>query len=137
MPKVASKQPSAERLIETYIRIRDEVDTRRKALEAELTEMKEEMSVIESALREQLNTAGAESIKAKAGTAFFNKKDYVSLESYDSFLEFVRSNDAWQFLPRSVVKSAVKEYMDENNGALPPGVSYGVERVVQIRRARS
>jgi len=130
--------PNADVLISTYVRIRDHIDRRRKEVEQELTEYKEQLAVVEKALDDMLKEAGpGASIKTDHGVAYHQTSDRVALESWDSFLEFVRREEAWHMLQKAVTKTAVKEYMAENEGALPPGVQYSTEVKVRVRRGRA
>ena len=58
------------------------------------------------------------------------------MQDFDTFMAFVRENNAENFLKKDVNKTAVMEYVKEH-GTPPPGVNMTSRREVQIRRPRS
>lgn len=130
------KPLTTEALVGAYINIRDHISQEKQKFDDAVAELKEQQAKIEQALMDRLKELGEESVKTSAGTAFIARSDYVSVESWDSLLMFIQKEEAWHFLKKDVAKAAVKEYLEENAGELPPGVSYGVEQKVQIRRPR-
>lgn len=148
----------AEKLVKVYTKIRDTVSAKEKAFKDEKKKLQDQMSVVETALAKRLNEVGADSIKTDAGVAFKTTKQYVNIADFDEFLKFmIRSvltasgfmvnienwdphvnrilkHADWQFLNKTVNKSAVLEFMEENDNALPSGVKYESENVVQVRK---
>ena len=122
-----------ERAIKAYVALRDEKARLKKEYDEQVESIEAKMEKIEQVLKEHMDKAGLESVRSAAGTAFKTYKEYVSVESWDSTLDFIIKNEAWHFLKRDVVKAAVKEYMEEN-GSLPPGVRYERELEIQVRR---
>jgi hypothetical protein len=49
-------------------------------------------------------------------------------------LTFIRDNEAFDMLEKRVSKTAVRGYMDEN-GSVPPGITYGSKLGINIRKA--
>lgn len=68
----------------------------------------------------------------------FTSDENASLEAVEATLEeaanLALEHADFQFLNKAVNKTATKEYMEANNGALPPGIKYGSEIVIQIRK---
>ncbi len=67
---------------------------------------------------------------------FFVTKDSVKLDDPDAFFDYVFTNDARHLLNNAANKSAVKEYIEANNGEKPPGVEYTSFRDLNWRRGK-
>lgn len=136
MTTEAEPQTMFESVVERMIAIRD----KRGELKAEFTKRDEDMKDLyakgEAWLLNHLTVAGVDSMKAKNyGTVFTKVELQTSLADRDAFGQFVVATGRVDMYEARVSKTAVKEYMDSNNGELPPGVQARTERVVQIRRA--
>jgi len=52
---------------------------------------------------------------------------------WDSTLNFIRENEAYDMLEKRISKIAVRSYIEQNK-AVPPGVNYGTRLEVNIRK---
>lgn len=127
------KEKKISELIDQYITLRDAVDEETNKLKTRLKTAVEVMNCIEACLLEKLDVAGVESSSSKEGTVFFTTSTRCGVGDWDELLPFIMDGNP-QLLNKAVNKTAVKEFMDENEGALPPGVNWGEERVIQIRK---
>lgn len=144
-----------EKLIKIYVEMRDKIKAIGAAASKEKAAIQISMSTIEGEIKKRLNDRGQTSFKTNAGTAFKTTKDFVSVEDHTMFLRFViceifkaakldapsgplmdhiLSNGPWQFFAKSITKGAVKDYMDEHDGAVTPGAKYSTESVIQVRK---
>lgn len=123
------------KLARAYVRLRDTRAERKKEFEAGDNVLKEHMETIENHMLKLLTEQGIESVKTEAGT-FYRQEDVIPQGSdWGAFYQFVREHDAFDFLEKRITKNAVKQYMEQNEGALPPGVSVFRKFVVRVRRA--
>lgn len=138
---VAEAQPQAEITTEAvmtrYFELRDEEATTLARHKAEIEPIKEEMLLIQRYMTDVMNQQGVSQTGVKGvGTAFFQTKDTVSITDWDATIKFIDDNAAFHLLNRAVNKTAVKEYVEANEGALPPGVKLDVWREVQFRKGK-
>lgn len=127
------KEKKISELIDQYITLRDAVDEETNKLKSRLKTATEVMTCIEACLLEKMEVAGVESSSSKAGTVFFTTSTRCGVGDWDELLPFIIDGNA-QLLNKAVNKTAVKEYMDEHEGALPPGVNWAEEKALQIRK---
>lgn len=127
------KATNTGELIDKFISLRDLVDEAQNKFKARLKVVTDEMEMIEALLLTRLEESGQESSSSKTGTVFFTTQTRCGVGDWDELLPFVMSGNP-QLLNKAVNKTAVKEYMDEHEGDLPPGVNWSEERVVQIRK---
>ena len=136
--QAAAQQPAESQMAQTvaeYVRLRGlkaEITERHKQ---ELREVVEQMERGESWLLAQLQELGVESVKTASGTVFTQDRMLAGIGDKGSLMDFVRETKQPELLQARVSSDAIKQYMADHNGALPPGVKVTYERVVTIRRA--
>lgn len=121
-------------IIEHYIVLRDhkaKLDAEHKARVAEIDA---QMTNAENFLLQHMNETNQKNAGFTAGTVIVQNKTLTNLEDKGSFLNFVRQTGMVELLQARVSSTAVTEYMEHNNGLLPPGVKTTVERVISVRR---
>jgi len=119
---------TADKLIETYVRLRDKKAELVAKHKAELEPFDAGMMKLEARLIELLDTAGADKVSGPHGTAFTKVNTSVSVSDWDAVVGYVREHEAFDLLERRVAKSAAMERGDV------PGLSVSQVRVVQVRR---
>lgn len=122
-----------DKIVETYIELRDRKAQMEAAHKAALAPINQAMLEAEMHLLTEMDKLGTEAFKTPAGTAYKSTRTSATVADWDSFIDFVRNHALWNMLERRVSKSAVDEYAEEKND-LPPGVNYRREVTVNIRR---
>lgn len=146
-----------DQLVKTYINIRDKLKEDESNFKTHKAKMQSYLDVLESRLKSVLANQKVNSVRTDHGTAYKDKKEYVSVADWEQFLGFlaescakavgakepkelkyfkerILSDAAWHFLNRAVNKSAILQYIKEAEGALPSGIKYESENVVKIRK---
>lgn len=101
----------------------------------ELEPLAEEMRLCEMFIKDEMNKSGMQQCKTSAGMAYFTTKDSVTMDNWDSFIATVEETHAWHLLNHAANKTAVKEYIEQNN-APPPGVRYESFKDLAWRRGK-
>lgn len=119
-------------VVATYLKLRGQ----KIAIELETKEkvkgIKEKMDKLEAWIKTQADEQGVKSFKTDYGTAFLTTTDYANVADWDSVLEFIRENEAYDMLEKRISKTAVRGYIDQNK-SVPPGVNYGTKLEVNFR----
>ncbi len=121
-------------LVAKYIELRDKKAEYKAEYDVKVGRIEEALDKIEAKLLEVFDSAGMDSVKTEAGTAYVSTRTAASVADRDSFMEFVRTNDEWPLLEIRASKAAVEEYRSQHDD-LPPGINWREERVVNIRRS--
>lgn len=121
--------------VETYIQLRDLKDRINKEAREKVARIDAALDGMEAEMLAQMRTLGVESLRTDAGTAYKTIKRRTPVANWDAALAFIRENGLWQFLERRVSSGAITEYMNENGGEVPPGISIMEEQAVNIRRS--
>lgn len=132
---VTSAKPTSE-LIQTYLNIRRTVEHLESEHKKQMKPYKEALSSIEVVLLDRAHKDGVQSFPVKGiGTAYRVVKTSATVKSWSETLPFIRKEELWNLLEHRVNKTAIKEYMEENNGELPPGIKWVEFETINIRRS--
>lgn len=121
-------------LMSLYIKLRDRIDAEAKAFKQEAAKRVALLTQIEGVLLERLQERGTTNTASQDAVAFIEESTFCGVSDWDALLDYIMSEEQIQFLNHAVNKSAVVEYMRENDGDLPPGVKWTVEKSLKIRR---
>ena len=124
----------AKKLVAVYVKLRDDLAEQKKIFAAFEKGRKVELQRVADALQQIMDSTNVDSVKTEAGTAFFATKDFVSVEDWNATLAWVRETDTLELFNKAVNKTVVKEYMKDHEGQLPPGLAYGTQIEIQVRR---
>ena len=122
------------KVAETYVRIRDARTELKKQYEMEDQKLKDQMETINSFFLETLTELGVESCRTDHGTVYKSLVVKPSCGDWDAFYTWIAENEAFDALERRVKRSFITDFMDANEGELPPGISVLKEYTVTIRR---
>jgi hypothetical protein len=131
----------ADKLIARHLAIKDHLAVQAKEFAAFCKPFKDEMDQIEAKLREMILALGegAESIKTNNGTAYTSLITTPGIEDREKYLDYCLEN--WDSVGNEMLQlgkpqiTAIKTYMDEHEGALPPGVKISTYQQLNIRRS--
>lgn len=123
-----------EQLIDRYIQIRDRKAQLKAKYDGEVEALDEGLKKIENVLLSKLNELGVDSFgKKETGLAFKSTVTSATVADWDSFLGYIKENDAWHMLDHRANKTAVAEFRAANDD-IPPGINWREETVVRVRR---
>lgn len=123
-----------ETLVKVFIKIRDKRSELKRAFELEDTKLKLQQEQITTAMKQRCAAAGHTGYKTDFGTVYITESIKVSCGDWSVFYDWVKQTpDGLEFLEQRVKSGMVKEYMDKNNGELPPGISIFKELEARVR----
>lgn len=117
-----------------YIELRDKKSELKKQHDAKVAKIDDALKKIEAAFLRQFSETGQQSAKFGAGTVFIKQRTSDKVFDREAFLDFVKEHDAFDFIENRVNKSALDQFVEDNND-LPPGVTRNTESVINIRRS--
>ena len=123
-----------KRLVSAFLKIRDAKTALTRKYEEEKADLDSKLELVEQALLKFLNDHKMDSAKAGAAT-FYRQEEIIPAGSdWDRFYKWVVKHDAFEALERRIKKTFIKEYMEANDGAIPPGVTVHRSYAVRVRR---
>lgn len=133
-PTVVSNDASLKRLAKIYVKMRDAKQEIMREAEAKAEELQTKMTRIEVEMLKVLQAQDANSIATEEGTIYRQVDIKPSCADWQVFYDWIRENDAFDALERRIKKTFIKEYIEQHDDKLPPGVNVIREWKVTVRR---
>jgi len=124
-----------EKLVKTYIAIRDERNKLDREYDTKDKDLANDLISIEQALLSSCNEIGADSMRTEFGTVIKSTRENFVCGDWDNFKKFVLENEAVELLQQRIHQSNFKEFLSgrEDEG-LPPGISTMREFKITVRK---
>ncbi len=123
-----------DRMAKAYRKIRSKLDELRTEYDTKEAELKAELDVISSAMKDQLLASGVTSVKTEQGTIILGKTTRYSTTDWDAFKQFVREEDALDLFERRIAQTNMAKYLEQNPEKLPPGLNSNSEYTISVRK---
>lgn len=125
-----------DKVVEVYNAIRDARAARKRAFEAEDDALETDQNKLKVLMLDLLNRNGAKSIATEHGTVYRTEKVKPSAADWNVVYDWIIADpERFELLEKRLKATFVKQYMDENDNAIPPGVNVHREYEVAVRRA--
>lgn len=121
-----------DKIIDSYIRLRDRIAARKDAFEKEVAPMKAKLEEVESFLLGELNRQNLQSFSTPFGTAFKSQWTKANVTDWEALHRYIMDNDRMDLLERRVSKTNVLDTIAQ--GDTIPGVTIESGYTCNIRR---
>lgn len=129
------KDPHMDRAVKAYIKMRDARSALKAQFEKDDKAIKDQQEILQNFFLEKMQRMGGiTAIATEFGTVYQDIDVKSSCSDWGALFEFIAKNDAWDLMEKRLGKLAVKKFMEDNEGRLPPGVNVFKEATVKIRR---
>lgn len=128
---VASKD---ERVVAHMMVLRDARAALKKKFEHDDAGLKAQWAKGEAYLRQRLEEAGHTKFSVSSGTVFTSSRVSASIADKSAFGDFVKATGEVELMEYRVSTTALKEYMERTDGAVPPGVNVSTISTLNIRK---
>lgn len=129
----------ANRIVKTFVKIRDKRSELKRAWEEEDARLKAQQEKLEAVLLAHLNGNNQDSVRTEAGTFYRQLKTIPNATDWGAFYEWIKENDAFDALERRIKAKFITDYMEEHaddpDNNLPPGVSVFRKYDVRVRKS--
>ncbi len=123
-----------DKRIAQYVAIREKLREMDAAHEEARKPLEEGINHLASILMDNLDRLGVSSMKTAFGTCYSSTRTTASVSDGDAFMSFVIANQEFDLLERRASATAVKAYVQEHDGNLPPGVNLNHLRSIGVRK---
>lgn len=123
------------KLVRAHLAIRDKRKELTAAHDEVDNDLKQKQSRLEAEMLRFMQESDTESIRTESGTIYQQESLKPAAADWSAFYEWIKENDAFDALEKRIKATFVKEFMEENDGETPPGVSVHREYVARVRRA--
>lgn len=123
-----------EKRVRQYIVLRDLIADKQSAFDAEIAKLKGMRDALGTYLLAFLRKTNQESARTEAGTVSITSKDSATVEDPHAFRQFCIDGN-WALADLRANASKVKDWLEEHDGHLPPGVKFSSFARVTVRRS--
>jgi len=123
-----TEEVNTEKLAKIYVKIRD----KRRELEKQVAELKEQQDTVGSQLLEICKAEGAQTIRTQFGTVSRRITKNYWTSDWDSFFKFLKENDAFSLMHQRINSTNMAQYLEENPDLHPPGLNADVNQTIVI-----
>lgn len=120
--------------VQNYQKLKMDLQEVTRKYKTAAEEIKELMEKVEYEIFNQMEDLGVDRLSVGETTIYRTYKDWIQVKDWNEFLTWAKDNDALHVLTKRPAKQAVMEIMNES-GAMPPGLSYERQQVIQMRRS--
>jgi hypothetical protein len=123
-----TEEVNTEKLAKIYVKIRD----KRRELEKQVAELKEQQDLVGSQLLEICKAEGAQTIRTQFGTVSRRITKNYWTSDWDSFFKFLKENDAFSLMHQRINSTNMAQFLEENPDLHPPGLNADVNQTIVI-----
>jgi hypothetical protein len=123
-----------EKILTSYIKLRDEKAKVEKRHKLELAQYTEAMMELESYLKDYLRKQNLQHISSGDITAFLSTSRKATLQDSGVFREFIIENGNFDLADFRPKVEAVEDYVEEHEGKTPPGVNFQTAITLRVQR---
>lgn len=123
------------KIVKAHIAIRDARKVLTEEFNTKDKDLKSKQETLEAQMLRFMQDSNMDSVRTEAGTFYRQESLKPAASDWDAFYTWIKDNDAFDALERRIKATFVKDYMEENEGETPPGVSVYREFVARVRRA--
>lgn len=125
-----------DRLVSTYIKIRDKKADILNALKEAEEELNAKLKKIELELLAHCKENGVESVRTENGTFYRSVRSKYSTTDWEAMGRFILDHKAPELLEKRIHQGNMKQFLEENPNLLPQGLNCDSEYTVTVRRKR-
>lgn len=125
---------SVDKLTRVYIKIRDAKAALAAKFKEEETSLNDQLDVVKRALLAYCADHGVESVRTSEGIFYRSVKTRYWTSDWESMHKFILERELPEFFEKRLNQTAVKQFLEENPEAIPPGLNTDVEYVVTVRK---
>ncbi len=123
-------QVPVDKLVRIYMKMR----TAMQELDAQIEAIKEQQQAVKNEIKDRMRGAGAKSLRTDFGTVSLMEKTRYYTNDWDSFKKFMVEHDALDLLEKRIAQTNMKTFLEENPGAIPPGLNSDTEFDISVRK---
>jgi hypothetical protein len=123
-----------DKLAKVYRKMQAEIQRLTAEYDGQIENIKRQQDAVKNALKDQMLVMGISSVRTDNGTVVLSTKTRYQTQDWDSFKEFIKEHDALDLLEKRIAQGNMATFLEENPGALPPGMNSVTEYQISVRK---
>jgi len=120
---------------ERVAKVVQKMDAKLAQLSAEEKDIKAQKELLLGSVQAEADKMGVTSLKTQYGTFYLSETSRFSMADDNTFVEFVKRTGEIGLMERRVAAGNVKQYMEDHNGEIPPGLNWFKESTMKLRKS--
>lgn len=125
---------SIEKIVATYIKIRDAKEANYRAYKDRDQEFEDQMETLRGKLLEVSKETGVTSFSTPFGTAYRTVKNRYWTNDWEQFYQFIQEHNVMELLEKRIHQTNMKEFLEGNPDSHPPGLNVDSEYDFSVKR---
>jgi hypothetical protein len=126
-----------EKTVKVYLNIRDAIEELKERQKEELAKLEEQYEVVSNYLLDFCNSQNLDSVKTSVGTVSRRVSSRYWTSDWDSLHRVIAEHNAFDLLEKRIHQGNMKQFIEENPEAFPPGLQSDSKYTVQVRKPNS
>lgn len=126
-----------EQTVEVYLKIRNAIEELKERQKEELATLEAQYEVVSNTLLDFCNAQNLDSVKTKVGTVSRRVSSRYWTSDWDSLNRVIAEHNAFDLLEKRIHQGNMKQFIEENPEAFPPGLQSDSKYTVQVRKPNS
>jgi hypothetical protein len=131
-----TKDIPVDKLVRTYIKMRDVHTELLHKFQEEENRIKEHMGKVKNALLQYCKDNNLESVKTAEGMFYRTVKRRYTTADWDSMNRFILEHQVPDLLEKRLHQGNMEQFLTEHPDLLPPGLNCDAEYSVTVRRSK-
>lgn len=116
--------PASEAIpLDKLVAIHAKIKAKQALLDKQIADLEEQREEIRLAIKDQMKALGLTSVRTSAGTVSLSKTTRYNTQDWDSFKAFVLEHEVVDLLEKRIAQTNMAQFLEENPGVVPPGLS--------------
>jgi hypothetical protein len=125
-----------DKLAKVYLKIRNEIQMRTKAFEADMSVLEEQKKEVSDAMREQMKAIGSKSVRTDFGTVVMKVKTVFGMQDWDGFKQFIVEHNALDLLQRRIAQKNMEQFLEATPDVQVPGLTSNSEYEITVTKPK-
>lgn len=126
-----------EKTVKVYLNIRDAIEELKERQKEELKVLEDQYEVVSNYLLDFCNSQNLDSVKTPVGTVSRRVSSRYWTSDWDSLHRVIAEHNAFDLLEKRIHQGNMKQFIEENPEAFPPGLQSDSKYTVQVRKPNS
>lgn len=125
---------SLDKLVKTYVKIRDRRSEIKKDYEAEDSALVENLDAVKAALLAHCKEHGVDSVRTSEGLFYRTVKQTYWTNDWEKMHAFILEHAEPSLLDRRINQKHMREFLEENPELLPKGLNSNSTYTISVRK---
>lgn len=132
--KTSTPEADVGDVVDGMIKIRNRMNERKREFEAAQKTDRERWERGEAWLLKHLQDQGLSNFGTSSHTVYQSERLMASVGDRSALIEHIQKSGEFDLLENRVSSKTVKQYMEDHNGDVPPGVATFTKRAINISK---